>query len=75
MDQHDQQLLQKQLRAIDSAPQQPGVIIVTVLMGFLAGISLGSLLAAGPTSESTRVAATDVAPAMPYPGGTQWTMR
>ena len=75
MDQHDQQLLQKQLRAINSAPQQQGVIIVTVLMGFLAGISLGSLLAAGPTGESTRVAATDVAPAMLYPGGTLLTMR
>ena len=71
MDQHDQQLLQKQLRAINSAPQQPGVIIVTVLMVFLAGISLGNFLAAGPTS----VAATDVAPAMLYPGGTQLTMR
>src|SRR6516165_8053095 len=71
MDQHDQRLLQKQLRAINSAPQQSGVIIVTALMVFLAGISLGSLLAAGPTS----VAATDVAPAMLYPGGTQLTMR
>ena len=75
MDQNDQQLLQKQLRAINSAPQQPGVIIVTALMVFLAGISLGSLLAAGPTNESTRVAATDVAPAMLYPGGTQLSMR
>ena len=59
------------VRAINSAPQQPGVIIVTALMVFLAGISLGSLLAAGPTS----VVATDVAPAMLYPGGTQLTMR
>jgi hypothetical protein len=50
------------------------VIIVTVLMVFLTWISLGSLLV-DPTSESTRVAATDVAPAMRYPGGTQWTMR
>ena len=74
MDQHDQQLLQKQLRAINSAPQRPGVIIVTVLMVFLTGISLGGLLA-GPTTESTRVAATDVAPAILYPGGTQLTMR
>ena len=74
MDQRDQKLLQKQLRVINGAPQRPGVIIVTVLMVFLTGVSLGSLLA-GPTSESTRVAATDVAPAMPYPGGTQWTMR
>jgi hypothetical protein len=40
----------------------------------LTGIWLGSLLA-GPPSVSTRVAATDVAPPLPYPGGTQWTMR
>ena len=74
MDQHDQQLLQKQLRAI-STPRRDGVIVVTMLWAFLAGISLGSLLAAGPTNESTRVAATDVAPAMLYPGDTQLTMR
>ena len=70
MDQHDQELLQKQLRAI-STPRRDGVIVVTMLWAFLAGMSLGSLLAAGPTS----VAATDVAPAMLYPGGTQLTMR
>ena len=83
MDQHDQQLLQKQLRAINSAPQQPGAIIVTVLAVFLAGISLGSLLAAGPTSEPTRVAANIVPPypggtaniVPPYPGSTLLTMR
>jgi hypothetical protein len=51
------------------------VIIATAMMVFLAGISLGSLLAAGPTNESTRVAASDVAPAMLYPGDTQLTMR
>ena len=67
MDQHDQQLLQKQLRAI-STPRRDGVIVVTMLWAFLAGISLGSLLAGPPT-------AIDVAPAMLDPGGTQLTMR
>jgi len=33
-----------------------------MLMAFVAGMTLGSLLA-GPTSEPTRVAANDVAPA------------
>jgi hypothetical protein len=48
--------------------------MVTVLMVFFVGMALGSLLA-GPTSEPTRVAANDVAPKIPYPGGAQWTMR
>ena len=74
MDQYDRELLQKQMRAINSAPQRGGVIMVTVLMVFFIGMALGSLLA-GPTSEPTRVAANDVAPEIPYPGGAQWTMR
>jgi hypothetical protein len=79
MDQHDQELLEKQLRAINGAPPRAGVITVTMLMAFVAGMTLGSLLA-GPASEPTRVAANDVAPnnvapPMPHPGGAQWTMR
>jgi hypothetical protein len=70
MDQHDQQLLQKQLRAI-SAPRRDGVIVVTVLMAFLAGMTLGGLFT-GSTSEPTRVVANIVPP---YPGGTLLTMR
>jgi hypothetical protein len=70
MDQHDQQLLQKQLRAI-SAPRRDGAIVVTVLMAFLAGMTLGGLFA-GSTGEPTRVAA-NFAPL--YPGGVLLTMR
>jgi hypothetical protein len=44
MDQHDQELLEKQLRAINGAPPRAGVIIVTMLTVFLAGITLGGLV-------------------------------
>ena len=62
MDQHDQEFLEKQLRAINGAPPRAGVIIVTMLIVFLAGMTLGGLLA-GSTGELTRVAANDMAPA------------
>lgn len=39
MDQRDLELLDKQMRAINRAPRRDGVIIVTVLMVFLAGMS------------------------------------
>ena len=48
MDQHDQELLEKQLRAINGAPH--GVIIVTILIVFLAGVTLGGLLPVPPAS-------------------------
>jgi hypothetical protein len=59
MDQRDQELLEKQLRAINPAPRHDGVIIVTVLVGFLAGMTLGGFLV-GHTSEPMRVASNDV---------------
>jgi hypothetical protein len=64
MDQRDLELLDKQMRAINRAPRRDGVIIVTVLMVFIAGMTLGSLLA-GSANEPTRVAANDVAPVSP----------
>jgi hypothetical protein len=64
MDQRDLELLDKQMRAINRAPRRDGVIIVTVLMVFLAGMTVGSLLA-GSANEPTRVAANDVAPVSP----------
>ena len=62
MDRHDQEFLEKQLRAINGDPPRGGVIIVTMLIVFLAGMTLGGLLA-GSTGELTRVAANDMAPA------------
>jgi hypothetical protein len=64
MDQRDVELLDKQMRAINRAPRRDGVIIVTVLVVFLAGMSLGHLLAA-PGTEPTRVAMNDLAPVSP----------
>jgi hypothetical protein len=72
MDQRDLELLDKQMRAINRAPRRDDVIIVTVLMVFLAGMTLGSLLA-GSANEPTRVAANDVAPVSPE--GLPLTMR
>lgn len=61
MDQRDQELLDKQMRAISPAPRRDGVVIVTVLMVFLAGMTLGGMLA-GSASEPTRVAMNDTVP-------------
>jgi hypothetical protein len=58
MDQRDQELLDKQMRAISSAPRRDGVVIVTVLMVFLAGMTVGGLLV-GSASEPTPVAMND----------------
>jgi hypothetical protein len=44
MDQHDQELLDKQLRAIYQPPRQAGVVIVAILAIFLGGMIAGSLL-------------------------------
>ena len=62
MDQHDQEFLEKQLRTIDGVPPRGGMIIVTMLIVFLAGMTLGGLLG-GSTGELKRVAANDMAPA------------
>ena len=64
MDQRDLELLDKQMRAINHAPRRDGVVIVAVLMVFLAGMTVGGLLAA-PANEPTRVAANDLAPVSP----------
>ena len=39
MNQRDEELLEKQLRAINLTPRYDGVIIVTLLVGFLAGMN------------------------------------
>ena len=64
MDQRDLELLDKQMRAINRAPRRDGVIIVAVLMVFLAGMTVGGLLA-GPPNAPTRVAANDLTPISP----------
>lgn len=64
MDQRDLELLDKQMRAINRAPRSDGVIIATVMMVFLAGLTVGGLLS-GRADAPTRVAANDLAPVYP----------
>ena len=46
MDQHDQELLDKQFRAIYQPPRQAGVVILGILAIFFGGMIVGSLLSA-----------------------------
>jgi hypothetical protein len=52
MDRHDQELLDKQLRAIYRPPRQDGVIILAILGIFLGGMFAGSLLTADTVSTA-----------------------
>jgi hypothetical protein len=72
MDQRDQELLDKQMRAINPAPRRDGVIIVTVLMVFFAGMTVGGILAES-AKEPTRVAMNDSVALQP--DGLPLTMR
>jgi hypothetical protein len=72
MDQRDQELLDKQMRAINPAPRRDGVIIVTVLMVFFAGMTVGGILAES-ANEPTRVAMNDSVALQP--DGLPLTMR
>jgi hypothetical protein len=51
MDQRDQELLAKQLRAITPAPPRDGAIIVIIVMAFLAGMALAACLLVPPASR------------------------
>jgi hypothetical protein len=47
MNRQDQELLDKQLRAISPAPQHEGAVLLTAMALFVAGIALGNWLS-GP---------------------------
>jgi hypothetical protein len=54
MNRHDQELLDKQLRALPVAPRNDGVMILTLIAVFLSGMTVGGFLYAftdqpGPT--------------------------
>ena len=59
MDQHDQELLDKQIRQIDPAPRNDGVMMLAIVAVFFAGITLGGVLV-GYEAGPTRIAANDV---------------
>jgi hypothetical protein len=52
MDQHDQELLDKQLRAIYQPPRQAGVVILAIFAIFLGGMIVGTLLSAETASTT-----------------------
>jgi hypothetical protein len=54
MDSHDQELLDKQLRAIYQPPRQAGVVILAIVAIFLGGVIAGTLLSAetAPTTAA-----------------------
>ena len=71
MDEHDRTLLDKQMRALNPAPRQDGVLILAIVTVFFGGVIIGDLLAGsnnttGQTNE--RIAAmVPVQPALIVP--------
>jgi hypothetical protein len=57
---HDQELLDKQLRGIDSRPPE-GVLMLAIATVFFAGMAVGGFLFAYTDQPSLRIAANDVA--------------
>jgi hypothetical protein len=56
----DQELLDKQLRGIDSRPPE-GVLMLAIATVFFAGMAVGGFLFAYTDQPSLRIAANDVA--------------
>jgi len=67
MTRQEQELLQRQLRALHPAPRHDGVMIIAAVALFAAGLVLGGALG-GYRSEPTRTASIEAAPLL-YPGG------
>jgi hypothetical protein len=63
MDQRDQELLDKQLRGINTTHRHDGVLILAVLAMFFTGMTLGGFLA-GYKGTPLRVASYDVTQAI-----------
>jgi hypothetical protein len=56
---HDQELLDKQLRAVDSAPPE-GVLMLGLATVFLIGMAVGGFLFAYHDQPPLRIAANDI---------------
>ncbi len=74
MNQYDQELLDKQLRRLDPAPRNDGVMMLAVLAMFFAGMALGGFLFAYK-SEPMQIASNDATFAFHLPNGAPPTMR
>ncbi len=66
MDQHDRELLDKQLGRIVPAPRNDGVLMLTITAIFIAGVTLGGALVANE-GEAPAQMASIAAPASHYP--------
>ena len=53
MDQHDQELLDKQLRSVASPPPQAGLVAMAIVAIFLIGVIAGSVLTAATASQAS----------------------
>jgi hypothetical protein len=68
MNRHDQELLDKQLRALSVAPRNDGVMILALLVVFLSGMTVGGFLYAFTDQPGpTRIAMNDRAPITAFP--------
>ena len=66
MDQHDQELLDKQLGRLVPPARNDGVLFLAVLAVFFGGMALGGFLF-GYESGPTRIAANNAPPALSFP--------
>jgi hypothetical protein len=72
MNTHDQELLDKQLRAVSPPARHDGVVMIAIVGMFLVGMTFGSLLSA-PAEKPMQLAAN--APAAFAPNGVSQTAR
>jgi hypothetical protein len=69
MDERDQELLDKQLRHLGSPPRTDGVMILTIIAIFIAGVTVGGALFSHE-DDSMQIASND-ATAIHSPNGAQ----
>jgi len=66
MDQHDRELLDKQLHGLTPGRRSDGVLLMAILGVFFGGMALGGFLF-GYESGPTRIAANNAPPALSFP--------
>jgi hypothetical protein len=66
MDQHDQELLDRQVGRIAPLPRSDGVMLLAIMAVFFGGMALGGFLF-GYESGPTRIAADNAPPALSFP--------